>query len=71
MPEDCLPIKLFENSNPKHKPLMEAVDNLNKQLGSQKVKLATQDLDRTWKMKQEHLSPRYTTQLSDIIEVKV
>ena len=71
MPEDSLPIKLFENSNPKHKPLMKAVDKLNKQLGSQKVKLATQDLDRTWKMKQEHLSPRYTTQLNDIITVKV
>jgi DNA polymerase V len=32
--------------------------------------LASQDLKKMWKMKQEKLSPRYTTQLSDIISVK-
>ena len=71
IPENALPIKLFENSNPRHKPLMKAVDDLNKLLGTQKVKLATQDLNRTWKMKQERLSPCYTTKLSDVIEIKV
>jgi len=70
-PEDQQQLTLFENSNPKHKPLMLALDKLNKGIGAQKVKLGSQDPSRTWKMKQERLSPRYTTRLKEIIEVKV
>lgn len=62
---------LFSNSDPRHKPLMEVMDKVNGQLGQQKIKLASQDLKKTWKMRQEKLSPRYTTQLSEIITVKV
>ena len=50
---------------------MEIVDKLNRSAGQQKVKLASQDLDRTWKMRQEQLSPRYTTRLNEIITVNV
>lgn len=70
-PQEGQQINLFENSDPKHKPLMAAVDKVNRALGEQKVKLGGQDLKRPWKMKQEHLSPRYTTRLSEIITVKV
>ena len=69
-PENQQQLTLFGNSNPKHKPLMLALDKLNKGIGAQKVKLGSQDLGRTWKMKQERLSPRYTTRLKEIIEVK-
>ena len=69
-PVDEAQAKLFENSDPKHKLLMQVVDKINKSVGQQKLKLAGQDLGRTWKMKQERLSPRYTTKLSDIIKVK-
>jgi DNA polymerase V len=62
---------LFERSNPRHKILMKKLDNINKSIGRKKVKLASQDLDRTWKMRQEKLSPRYTTQLSEAIKIKV
>jgi DNA polymerase V len=30
-----------------------------------------QDQKRVWKMKQEKLSPRYTTSLKDVITIKV
>ena len=56
-------LNLFENSNPKHSPLMQVVDRINQSFGQQKIKLAAQDLKRVWKMKQEKLSPRYTTRL--------
>ena len=69
-PENQQQIKLFENSNPKHKPLMDEIDKLNHSIGQQKIKLGSQDLGRTWKMRQERLSPRYTTQLNEIITVK-
>lgn len=71
VPESERQMSLFENTNPKHKALMLTMDKLNASIGSNKLKLASQDLDRTWKMQQEHLSPRYTTQLSEIICVHV
>jgi len=60
---------LFENRNPKHISLMKAIDQLNVNFGQQKIRLASQDQKRVWKMKQEKLSPRYTTNLADIITV--
>ncbi len=69
-PEGTQQLNLFQNSNPKHKKLMEAVDNINRKMGAIKIKLATQDLKRTWKMKQEKLSPKYSTKIADAIKVK-
>tara|TARA_R110002049_G_scaffold90686_2_gene227128 strand:+ start:48529 stop:49785 length:1257 start_codon:yes stop_codon:yes gene_type:complete len=63
-------LQMFENEDPKHKPLMRAIDRLNSKYADYKVKLGNQDLKRTWKMRQERLSPRYTTNINDIIKVK-
>ena len=60
---------LFFNSNPKHAPLMQAIDNLNDKFGT-KVRLAVMD-KRTHKMHQEKLSPKYTTSLKGIITVNL
>jgi len=34
------------------------------------IKLATQDPNRLWKMRQENLSKRYTTELNEIITIR-
>jgi len=68
-PEVNYQASLFENQNPKHTKLMSAMDLINKSIGKQKLKLASQDLDRTWKMRQEKLSKRYTTRLDEIIVI--
>ena len=70
VPENALQFDLFDNENPKHKQLMQAIDLTNKKLGNTKIKLASQDIQRTWKMKQEKLSPRYTTSINEIFVVK-
>lgn len=70
-PEDSKQTMIFENSDPKHLELMAVMDRLNKAYGQQKVKLGAQDLDRTWKMKREKLSRRYTTRLDEIIQIRV
>lgn len=63
-------INLFTNENPNHKELMATIDRLNKKIGSKKLKLASQDPVRTWKMRREKLSPNYTTDINDVIKVK-
>jgi DNA polymerase V len=68
-PEKNTQLAVFENSDPRHVSLMLAVDKLNTAFGQQKIRLGSQDTKRIWKMKQEKLSPRYTTHLSDIITV--
>ncbi|MDI9342440.1 MAG: Y-family DNA polymerase [Sediminibacterium sp.] len=70
MPEDQIQLNIFEQSDPRHVPLMQAIDKLNKIYGQQKIRLASQDLKRIWKMKQEKLSPKYTTRLADVVVVK-
>lgn len=48
---------------------MQAVDRINAKYGNH-VQLAVQGNGREWKLKQELLSKRYTTELSDIIVIK-
>lgn len=70
-PESEVQLNLFENSDPRHVPIMKTLDKLNAIYGQQKVKLASQDPKRVWKMRQERLSPRYTTRLNDIITIRL
>lgn len=70
IPEDQKQFQLFEEENPKHLALMKSIDFLNKKLGDKKVKLASQNLNLTWNMKQNHLSPKFTTNFKDILEIK-
>ncbi len=68
--EENLQRSFFFNSNPKHEPLMKAIDKLNTKFGSQKIHIAAQDT-KVWKMKQEKLSKRFTTDINDILDVNI
>lgn len=71
VPESERLTSMFDDDlHSKHKPLMQAVDKMNKKLGQQKVKLASMDINKTWKMQQDHLSPQYSTNLNDVIVLK-
>lgn len=70
-PNNETQLSLFNASNPKHQPLMSVIDKMNKSFGTNKVKFASQSLGRQWKMKQEKLSPCYTTRIKEIITVNV
>lgn len=71
LPEEVVPSSLFEQPNLKHVALMKAIDQINAKFGQQKVRLASQDLDKIWKMKQLKRSNRYTTRMDEIITVHV
>ena len=54
----------------KQRKLMEVVDKLNNGFTRNNLTLAIQGGHRKWKLRQERLSPCYTTRLSDVISVK-
>lgn len=70
IPNRRLQLNIFEKENPKHEVLMKTLDFITKKEGPNKIKLASQDLKRVWKMKQTKLSSRYTTELNEIISLK-
>jgi DNA polymerase V len=70
IPEDSKQFHLFEDENPKHLQLMETIDLLNKKIGTRKIKLGNQNMELTWDMNQNHLSPRYTTNFNEILEIQ-
>lgn len=69
IPENEKQFDLFVDENPKHLKLMEAMDHLNKKIGDRKVKLGSQG-EKTWNMKQEKLSPKYTTRFDQILTIQ-
>ncbi len=69
-PNNETQLSLFNTSNPKHQPLMSVVDKLNRSIGQTKVRFASQSVGKQWKMKQEKLSPSYTTRINDIVSIQ-
>jgi DNA polymerase V len=69
-PSSSRQINLFEQDTAKHTALMQTLDKIHRRYGPHRMKLASQDLKQTWKMKREHLSNRFTTEINEIIRVK-
>ncbi|WP_130735737.1 Y-family DNA polymerase [Flavobacterium sp. J27] len=70
IPEDTKQFHLFEEENPKHQAIMKVMDQYLQKTGERKIKLGNQDLEKTWLMKQKHLSQKYTTDIKEILTVK-
>lgn len=68
-PENEKQFNLFIEEPFKHREIMTTIDRLNLKYGTQKLKLASQALDKTWKMRQDHLSANYTTKWNEILEI--
>lgn len=70
-PESSYQCNLFEATDRKKQhDLLEAIDRINASHGRDTVRLAVQGDGKKWKLRQEKLSKRYTTNWNDIIEVK-
>jgi DNA polymerase V len=55
----------------KQRDLLKVIDKLNNEFGRDKVKLAVQGDGKEWKLRQEKLSKRYTTNWNEIIIINV
>lgn len=53
-------------ASPKSDALMKAMDSINRKLGRESIKLASEGFRRPWKMRQENKSPAYTTNWDDV-----
>lgn len=63
--EDAPPC-LFETARPHSAELMTAIDRLNGRYGRHTVFPAAMGIERPWKLRAEHHSPRYTTRLGEL-----
>ena len=48
---------------------MTVMDGINKKMGKESIKLASEGFKRPWRMKQGNKSPCYTTAWNEIIKV--
>lgn len=57
-------------STTKSEKLMTTMDAINKKMGKESIKLASEGFKRPWKMKQENKSPSYTTKWDELVRVR-
>ena len=63
-------LTLLNQNIDKQKKLMRSIDNIDNKYGLYKVRLASQDQKRIWKMKRQKLSRNYTTEIDEVLIVK-
>lgn len=68
-PENEKQFNMFEDEPVNHRKAMNVMDKLNFKYGVKKLKLGSQALDKTWKMRQDLLSPNFTTKWDEILEI--
>ena len=69
-PQSSHQFSLFDQTIDKQKKLMRSIDNIDNKYGLYKVRLASQDQKRIWKMKRQKLSRNYTTEIDEVLIVK-
>jgi len=72
IPADALQCSLWDDlDREKQKKISTVIDKVNEKMGRGKIKYAIQGERRKWKMKQEKLSPRYTTEWGEMLRIDV
>jgi DNA polymerase V len=72
VPQSQQQLSLFDNlDREKHRQIMSSIDIINNKMGKDKVRLAVQGHQKRWRLKQERLSPCYSTRINDALTVKI
>jgi DNA polymerase V len=72
VPESQQQLSLFDNTDrKKQQKIMRSIDQINSKMGKDKVRLAVQGYQRNWRLKQERLSPCYSTRIKDALSIKL
>lgn len=71
IPDTQVQFGLFDTANrERDNKLMKTLDTCNIRFGKDLVRFATQGYNKNWKLKQERLSPCYTTNIHQILTIK-
>ncbi|MDI9858992.1 Y-family DNA polymerase [Flectobacillus roseus] len=72
VPEGEYQLALFSpNPDNNARKVMQVLDVINHSNGSNKLKLAAQGFDRTWRVKNERLSQRFTTRFDELLTINI
>ena len=72
IPENQIQTSMFDaKDRKKEKDLLSTMDKLNKAMGKDSVRMASQGFKRRYKLRAERLSQRYTTNINEILKVKI
>ncbi len=72
VPENQVQGNLFDQADhDKQKRLMDVVDRINSELGRDFVRTLSQGFERKWRLRQEKLSPRFTTRWDEVMNIDV
>jgi len=73
IPENQVQLNIFNNDQltEKQSILYNVVDSINDVMGRDKIRLLGHGINRKWSLKKENLSPRYTTDWSELLKIKV
>lgn len=71
VPATAIQTDLFSTMQPntKSERLMQAMDMINRKMGKESIKVASEGFKRPWKMKQENKSPSYTTKWDETLKI--
>ena len=75
-PASCIPLTLFpaselECSLDDRRPLMGTIDQINRAWGRNTIQSAAAGIQKTWRMRQASISPRYTTRWEELPRVRI
>jgi len=72
VPEDSVQTAMFDGLDRlRDRKVMDTMDKLNRSLGKEIVRFAVQGFEKRYRLKAEHLSPCYTTKMSQILKVYI
>lgn len=72
VPENQVQTSLFDNEiRSRNKTAMNAMDKINLIMGKEIVRSASQGFEKKYKLRADHLSKRYTTNINEILDVKI
>ncbi|MEP6627720.1 MAG: Y-family DNA polymerase [Ginsengibacter sp.] len=70
--DDQVQSSLFDQCDrKKNKTIMQTMDKVNKSLGKETVRLSVQGFEKRYRLKTEHLSSHFTTDLKQVLKVKI
>ncbi len=72
VPANTIQQGMFDtNDRPRNEQLMATLDKVNKTFGRDLVRFAVQGYEKKWKLRCAHVSQRYTTNLNELLTIKI